>query len=489
MPDASAQAQRRIAFRTHKGLKLSFHDSRDTKPLAAPNNNSANRSPIAKPDSWHIGSRTLAVAATILLGLGLAATLTRAIVQYQTPGPFTPDRQGLCDFHNGIYFPARAAIAGESPYSESYAANYPVARQIPFFSPVILWLHAPLALLPLHAGEAVNILLQIAILLAIAAVCADAAGFRNRLDVTLSIAAAIVFTRCGHITLFTGYFTFQLVLATYLAVIWADRKPVASAWMLLIVSAKPTYILPLGFLMLARGNYRALTIGATFSIAAAIASLGWIAYHKGNGDLTSGIRIVQEQIVQTQEVHRGMEDESPVHSWTRLDLFAILAKWSGKDPGDLPHLAFMFIILTLPMVALRRIKNGQSDDGIAGLAGALAMTTMLVSLYHQSYDALLLAAPLTGAIAANWNRANSSHAPLTWRCIDARLRFILIALLACPAVNYLSTRFFLTRLDPSPSWASLATSLNGVSLALALTILTWIAWAPGSTAQNNAFND
>ncbi|MFG0287002.1 MAG: glycosyltransferase family 87 protein [Rhodopirellula sp. JB044] len=418
-------------------------------------------------DHWHIRNRPLAILATIMLTIGLCGTVYRTIKKYQVPGPFTPDKQGLCDFHNGIYFPTRAVLAGESPYSDAYAAKYPVARQIPFFSPVILLLHAPLAILPLHLGEALNMLLQIAILFAIAGLVAHAAGFRYRLDVALAVAAVLIFTRGGHITLFNGYFTFQLVLATFLSVAWAERRPISSAWMLMIVSAKPTYILPLGFLMLARGNVRALTYGAILSIAAAVLPLGWIAYHEGGGNLGEGVSILIDQIVDTQEVHRSMEDESPVFSWTRLDLFAIVAKWAGNDPGDLPHLLAMFGLLAFPMLVLyRRMRRG-FDDGIAGWTGAILMLGLLVSLYHQSYDSLLLTAPIAGAIGLRLS---------AWRDLNGWVRWSLIALMALPAFNYLSTRTFLNRFEMSETTTRIFTSLNGVSLAIALLLICVVAW-------------
>ncbi|EMI40507.1 putative membrane protein [Rhodopirellula sp. SWK7] len=424
-------------------------------------------------ERWHVGNRTLAIAAALMLTIGIGGTIFRTVKKYQVPGPFTPDKQGLCDFHNGIYFPTRAVLAGESPYSDAYAAKYPVARQIPFFSPVILLLHSPLALMPLHLGEALNMLLQIMMLFAIAAVSAHAAGFRYRLDVALMIAAGMIFTRGGHITLFNGYFTFQLVLATFLAVAWADRRPISSGWMLMIVSAKPTYILPLGFLMLARGNVRALVIGATLSIAAAVLPLGWIAYHEGGGNLGEGISILADQIVDTQEVHRSMEDESPVFSWTRLDLFAIVAKWTGNDPGDLPHLLAMFGLLAAPMFVLfRRMRNG-IDDGIAGWTGTLLMLGLLVSLYHQSYDSLLLTAPIAGAVGLRLT---------AWQRLNFLTRWALIALMALPPLNYLSTRTFLHRFELSETMTRVFTSLNGISLGIALIVICIIAWPAKSTS-------
>lgn len=414
--------------------------------------------------AWQLGNRWVAIAAGLILCSGLTLTGYRIVSKYQTPGPFDPQNQGLCDFHNGIYFPTRAVLAGESPYSKEYAAKYPVARQIPFFSPVILLLHAPLVVLPLHLAEAIHAVIQIVLLYLIAVLVAREAGLHRRLDVILVIGAGMVFSRGGHITFFNGYFTFELVLATFLAIAWGDRRPTWSAVMLMLISAKPTYILPLGFLMLARGNWRAILIGAAISIAAAAASMGWLAYHEGGGNIGSGVTILIEQIAQTQEVHRGMEDESPVFSWTRLDLFAIVAKWSGSDPGDLAHLLVMFLILALPMWILWKRHRHAVDDGITGLTGGLMMTAMLVSLYHQSYDALLLVPPIVGLVCCSSSQ---------WQRMSVRVRWSLILLLACPLLNYLSTRMFLLRLDLSETITKLLTSLNGISLTIALVILCW----------------
>ena len=207
-------------------------------------------------DGYRIGNRKVAIVASCLLLLGLVLTAARIVRKYQTPGPFDENNQGYCDFHNGIYYPTLALLSGVSPYGPEYAAEYPVARQIPFFSPAILVVHAPLAVLPLRIAEVLYFAFSVFVLLAISAVCAAAAGMPKRLDTILSVAAGLVFSRGGHITLFDGYFTLELVLATFLAIYWADRRPVSAAVALMVVSAKPTYILPLGFLLLARGNYK-----------------------------------------------------------------------------------------------------------------------------------------------------------------------------------------------------------------------------------------
>ncbi|MEM6979845.1 MAG: hypothetical protein AAF539_09245, partial [Planctomycetota bacterium] len=203
-------------------------------------------------------------------------------------------------------------------------------------------------------------------------------------------------------------------------------------------------------------------------------------------DLIRGTSVLADQIVQTQAVHRSMEDESPVFSWTRLDLFAIIAKWRGEDPGDLPHLLTMFAFLPVPMWILWRRRHrdlgsarldaihdvnpketGISDGNLGGLSGAVLLTTVLVSLYHQSYDSLLLTVPIAALIAGRIS---------DWRDRPWWVRFGLAGLLAFPAMNYLSTRLFLLRFDVATHWVKVFTSLNGVVLAIGLVILCMMSW-------------
>lgn len=407
--------------------------------------------------------------------LGVLVTALRTVKQYQTPGPFDPAAQGMCDFHNGIYFPTRALIAGISPYGNEYATDYPVARQIPFFSPGILVLHAPLAVLPLRWAEVLYFALCVAMVVGIATLAAHAAGVGGRVEWIAGLAALIVFSRGGHITLFDGYFTFELILATFLAIRFADRRPWLAATALAVVSAKPTFILPLGFLLLARGNLRALILGATLSVLAAGLPLGWLAYHEGirqtgSVDLSAGLEKVIDDIGIAQEVHMSEPDESPLHSWTRLDLLAGICKWTGSEPGQPVHLAVMFVMLAFPMWLLLRRMRARHDDGLGGGTGALIVLTLLSSLYHQSYDALLLVAPLAAATASR---------EVFWSTMSSATRCVLIVLLAIPLLNYLSTRMFLSRVDFGEVGFRILTSVNAFVIAAAWALVCVSVWLGG----------
>ncbi|QDS93463.1 hypothetical protein FF011L_22330 [Roseimaritima multifibrata] len=406
--------------------------------------------------------------AVALLVVGLAATAARVVKQYQTPGPFDPTRQGYCDFHNGVYFPAAAWLQGISPYGQEYASRFPVARSVPFFSPSIYVLHVPFALLPLHVAEVGYFLFSIGVVLAIAQLVAKDVASSEKLQrsVFLWTAVGIVFSRGGHITLFDGYFTLLLIGGSFLAISQAEKRPWLAAVGLLLASSKPTFILPLGILLVARGNYRAIWRGAFLSVFFAAVGFAWIAYHQSEESMYVGMQEIVAQISQTQEIHQAELDEMPVHSWTRLDLLAIIAKWTGHNPGALVHLWGMFAVLVIPCwVLLRRSAVGE-DDGLTGVTGALVLVATLVSLYHQSYDALLVVAPLAGVVVGQSE---------FWTRLPAMYRWGIGLGLLIPLFNYLSTRMFIDRVNVSDRFIQVVTSLNGVCLTLVLLMLCWSA--------------
>ncbi|MGB7327005.1 MAG: glycosyltransferase 87 family protein [Rubripirellula sp.] len=430
---------------------------------------------------FEVGNRFYALLAIALFVIGVALTAARTVKQYQTPGPFDPSRQGMCDFHNGIYFPTRAVLEGISPYGADYAAANPVARQIPFFLPSVLVLHTPFVLLPLHTAEVLFFVFSVAVILAIGILVSSAVVSSStrsasgsatnqtdsikrpiRWDLAFAVAAALVFSRGGHITLFDGYFTFELILATYLSIHWGERRPWMSAIMLAIVASKPTYILPLGFLMLARGNVKAIIIGAILSIVSAGVPFAWLAYREGDGDMGRGIEVLRDDVETAQEIHRAQDDESPVFSWTRVDVLAVAAKWAGKDPKEATHLIVMAVILIPSMLILNRRRRQGVDDGLVGVTGGLILLTMLVSLYHQSYDTMLMVGPLAAILVKS---------PQTWAAVPAVWRLGLAGLWAIPLFNYVSTRMILGRLDPGVTAVRVLTSVNGVCLAVGLAIL------------------
>ncbi|QDT09202.1 glycosyltransferase family 87 protein [Planctomycetes bacterium K23_9] len=421
----------------------------------------------------------LTIIGLLLIAFSVALGGYRAITKYQVPGPFSHDNAGFCDFHNGLYFPTAALIEGISPYGEVYATTYPVDRQVPFFSPGFFAMHAPLAILPLRIAEVAYFVLIVLTALAIGFFVASMVGRYRRWDLILMITGLLLLSRGGQSTLYVGYFTMEIVLATLLAIHWAPRRPWLAALALVIVSAKPTYILPLGFLMLARGNYKALAIGAVLSLVAAGIPFAWLAAHASEGNLITGVWEIAEDIRATQDVHMLVADEMPVNTWTRIDLPAIVAKWMQADPSQAKLVGIMFFVLALPMVVLFRRNKAGVDDGAAGLTGLLILSAFLASIYHQSYDAMVLIAPLVGILIGS---------PAIWRRAEGHKRWKLLTiagLIVLPLYSFYSTRILLGRADPAPVVLRVLTSVSGVSVAVLMLLACWMAWKQlGQDSEN-----
>lgn len=411
------------------------------------------------------GRDWLTAVAVVIFVVGVVLTGWRIQASYQTPGPFDPTRQGYCDFHNGVYFPALAFRQGVSPYSEAYVARYPVERSIPFYSPLILALHAPLTWLPLPVAEAVYFVISLGLLLCIAylsvAWACRGAGFSMRWDWFWVAACALQLTRGGQQTLFTGYFTFELILAALVAVHYGQTRPWRSVLGLVLISAKPTYVLPIAGLMLFRGNFKAVAFAGMIALALALACFGWLAQSQSVSEMIADIQ-------NSQEVHRGDAYELPVNTWTRLDLLAIVAKWTHWAPGDEMHLVWMIVLLIPPALVLAVYHRRNCDTGeVTGLSGAIVLLTSLIVVFHQVYDAMLM----LPVIVALWIGCQTPWASLS-RCSQRVIAFCLLL----PALNYASSLMFLDRFRIDGIAKDVLTSLNSVGLFIACLMMLALAW-------------
>lgn len=392
----------------------------------------------------------------LAVAIGVAIAGWRVVTYYQAPGAFDRANQGFCDFHNGIYFPSRATLDGVSPYGEDYAASYPVARPLPLFSPATLLVHAPLAWLPLRAAELVYFVSCIVLLGLVGyftAVCLR----RESLNwsVALLTMMLLTFSRPGHLTLFSGYFTIEMMLGVILSLEYAQRKPWLAAIGVLLASYKPTTLLPLLAVMLMRKNYAAAWRGFALSVGVALLPMLWLAWCEGPAELLNGM-------LAGQESHMANPHEMPVNTWERIDLLAIIAKWSNANPGMGVHLLTMGVFLVPVIPVLKKLASQGDNDGAATPSGAIASLAILVTVYHQFYDLMLLAPAIAGAFYAS---------PAQWHRYSRSLRIGLVTLMLIPFWNIFSTSLFLDRVTPEPVWHQVITSLNGVMLLAALVFL------------------
>lgn len=376
-----------------------------------------------------------------LLALALCGSAIRSVLRYDDPdvAEFDRSRQGQFDFHNGLYFPALAFIEGTSPYGEAFAKRYPVTRPLPLMSPLVLILHAPLAMLPVQIAEVLYFAINGLLLTALAWLCVNwlAVGER-RITWWLVSLFLIVASRAGHTTLFTGYLTVELVCGALLALATAQSRPWLSALGVAVTSCKPTYAIPLFLLMLARGDGRAAWRGLGLSIVGAVIAVARLL-------LCATPQQLWQDIQHGQSAHMTDSYELPVNTWTRIDLLAVVAKWMEWAPGELTHLVVMVCLLPLPALALWQLRRAGSDRVPAGLSSSIIAVSILSTLYHHVYDALLVFPAVMGLALGERSMQRGSRT----------IQVVTAALLLFVAWNY-----------PGSEIAVKATGVSGMSLRL-----------------------
>ncbi len=432
------------------------------------------------PPSVFIGWLRLSV---VLMWFGIVAvsglTALRIYKQYHSGGKYDALHGGMADFHNGAYYPAMAIRDGVSPYGAEFAEKYPVAKPTPAFLPSILALHIPFSYLPQRTADVVYFLLSIGIFGLIAWLATieslplgtEPSNQLLRKVLFPLLLLLILVSRGGHTTLLNGYFTPIIVLGTQLAFQFAHRRHWLAGLGVFLAAGKPTFAIPIGLVMLCRGNWRALFIGVGLSLLGSLLPLLWLSLFSSPSEWLASMR-------DGQELHMVDPRELPVNTWTRIDLSAIVAKWCGANPSEVLQLGAMMLLMIFPAAALRKLRSQGDFVGAYTMSGAVGLLAILVTLYHHVYDALILVGPiaaLTATLLERWSGVETQQVALApprfgsgWRTIPL---LVLGVALTAPWWNYFSSEIVLTRLPASPLLQNLITSSNAVFLLLALLLL------------------
>lgn len=414
------------------------------------------------------------VIAIVAAALSIAFAGYRATARYATPSPtFDFSKSGMNDFHNGVYFPSRAFARQINPYAEEVLDHYPMSRSAPPYSPVVFMLYQPMTWLDLPAADIVFFALN-TFALALFAWCivttvrkivdSNSSCLLNWFgdDVLVSIwaFAAFMFSRPGHITLFTGYFTAQLVIGVFLALHYSRSKPWLSGVGMLLASGKPTYIIPLTILMLFRRDFKATVIGLILCAVFAAAGIGWLSLDSDVGTVIDGIK-------QGQAAFDDDPTEDPVNTWTRLDAMGVVAKIAAIKPSGLEYLVGMIAMLIPVGFFIFKLRGRETvgDDSESFTATSMiACLALLVSIYHHSYDALL--------ILPFWlTLLIGGRSVFKW-LPDWRIHIVFL-LLTVPVSNYVATLRFreLFAIENQSFLWNAITAANGVCLFVCLILV------------------
>jgi hypothetical protein len=383
----------------------------------------------------------------------ISAINTRIVRNYHQVGPLDGTNFGYCDFHNGIYWPAVAIKDRVSPYGQEYSEKYPVDRATPFYLPSTFLLHAPFGWIDLKTGEAIYFAIMIGLVSALALVTLSASGIQYSVGWCAAVMILIVTSRPGYGTLFSGYFTFELAVATVLALHWGNRPGWGGA-MLAVAACKPTYAIPLAVLMIARGHWRAVLVGVALAILGSTIIYFWLLPDRSWFFLLEDIRFGQSQ-------HMADRSEMPEFNWTRVDIVAVIAKWLKANPGEGIQVAVFLVACLVPAFIVWRLRKHPESENVSSLSGTISLLTMNALLYRHYYDLIVLVVPIV-TLAVGSRQVHREFS--TW------MRFVIAGLLLIALFNYGSTLSFFGRfgIEQGSTEYLLLTSLSGCALFAAL---------------------
>jgi hypothetical protein len=384
----------------------------------------------------------------------------RVVANLHVPGQPHLPRWGQADFRDAVYYPVRAFLAGDNPYdARRYMGAYPAGFAFPLYLPATLLLHLPFGLLPFGAAELAYYLTMVGLLPVLALLTLALSGVRATIPRVFGLAALLLASRPGHWSVFIGQYTVTVVVGAYLALLYARRRPWLAALGLAVALIKPTFGAPLAALMLARRDVRPVLLG--LAVATAVSALpAAVLAHRAGG--------LEPFLASLGESHRAFEAETsvdPASSPFRVDVVGLAGRLLGRGLGDGAELALGLALLALGCLGVRRLSWLGEDA--ARLGASLGCVVMLACTYHQAYDGLVLALPLTALAVGRW-------APAGWA--SARVRWLVFGLLALPVVNYLASGTAIASLGIGGGWWVAVTSLNGVALLGALSIHAWVAF-------------
>jgi hypothetical protein len=414
-----------------------------------------------------------AAFAALLLAAGMLAA--RTVSKLNVPGHPDPERWGLADFRDNAYYPVVALAHGDNPYdAATYTRRYPVGNSLPPYLPLTLALHAPLAILPLEWAELVHWLFTASLALPLAGLALAVCSARRDPTVLMVMAAVVLLSRPGHWNLVLGQSAMLLAVATFGALHCLHARPALSGVLLVVTSIKPSFGVPLAVLMTAMGGGRVVLPAAVVAVLVSLVVAVPLAEAAG------GVQALAASMFATVSAFAAKVDVRATGDGFRVDLIGLVGRLCGREAGLVGELLMSAGILAIGVLAVLRVRRSQRDE--AHLAVSVTCVTVLMCMYHNAYDALLLVLPVTAALTARRLRPWSSH---------PGVHLVLVVCLAIPLVNYLASDTAMGILGATRGmgfWVAIM-SVNGVALVLAFAILVAAAWfagdqrAPGGRVQ------
>lgn len=381
-------------------------------------------------------SRLWTAAALAFFVAVLAAMSWRLYEHRSLGGPATLDRWALGSYRDAIYYPLIAIGEGVNPYDSvrngdpnRYMQRYPVLDTLPLYSPLLLGVFAPLALLPYGASCIVFTAINVLLFLVLAWLILRAVGKQPSIAAVCIVGALILASQPGRGAFNAGQVAVPLAIAGLLALQWGDRRPWLAGSMVAFLTLKPTLGGPLGLMLASRRDWRSVFGG--FAAGAILCLAGFIFICARSGDLS-----LERMVNVLGRNHTDFTVDPmmlPENNKGRVDLPAAMEYLVGRRlPLWANPLTAAAVLAITGWVLWRSSRNG-AQAGCTSTGSALAVLAMYVCFYHHVYDLPLLALP----IAAGLTQAHRS-----WRLLAPWVRWLIVALMIVPFVNMFWTDGF-----------------------------------------------
>lgn len=386
----------------------------------------------------------------------LAAVIILALLRVTSLGSIGGLRLGtgtaaMADFKSTVYYPAMAYADGVNPYdAQEYLTRYPAPEPLRLYPPATLLIFRPFASLPLEAAMQVQAILTVLLSGVLAYVSLRLARMPVSAAAVLLVWGLILLSRPGQWNLLQGQMTLLVVLGVYAALAASPASPLLAGLGLAVSLLKPNFGLPVAALMLARGQYAGVAIGAGLAGALNLAMVGSLAEQSG------GFYEFGRLFLGTGDQLRFSARLGTELNVYRVDAPGLITRLLGVHLGLVGSLLAGAVLLGLVMALLRRRRESPTVAGLpdAALAGLLC-SAVLISMYHVGYDLLLLTWPCIALVKDL--RASRRAAPMR--------RWVQGGLLALLAFNYVTTFSVLSALHAEGILFLLVASLNGAALA------------------------
>lgn len=369
----------------------------------------------------------------------------------------------LRDFRDAVYYPVVALLDGNNPYDTvAYLRSYPVQQEFPPYLPGLLAVHLPLGWLPFETAQIVYFVFTAALTLVLAYLTLLSCGLSATLARACGLGTLMILSRPGHWNLSLGQVAVPMAIGTYVALRFAEERQRLAALGLALALLKPTYGASVGVLLLARSEVRVVLLGVV--IAGLLSAAPSVALVHAAGGPASWMASLRESYMS----FAANPDAGAASSPDRVDVAALAARLLGHAPSGALTLAMGASVLGLGALGVARLR-GLRDPNVRVLSDGLACLTVLTCIYHESYDVLLVALPVTALATDRWAPPRAA----------TMLRWPLLTLLMVPAVNYVCTRSVLTSLHITGAWWVALTAVNCTALLVAFFFYLAVAFRRG----------